>query len=666
MKTAERPNDEAVIPEEDSKPPAKRPRRKAALKSAELISEMTEAEVDDDVKKSPVKRRKGGALKSEEPTAEEEADSSDVMMHDDGKKRPVGDSAPIPVDAMVNVMEFLPPRSLYNIALTCKSLRAMVTTKMVVQSALIHGGNAKRTMEELHALMSNHSIRIPSPLRLLRLANGKRCEFCFTSGTNHVRPGLGVFACWDCVVSGSNNRYNRHRSSRSSGVKLTKAWKTSWSRYSRNPIYRTILAYPRVASNGYSTNHYFWSECRSDASGERVGPIVTWGDVDDLCGYYDDLKAAAAAKEAAAIAAAAVADSSAVESGDEEEEPPSLNNGEWIDYYLTKNLNAPPKESYVEFNHTFTHTVAMAERIHQEREELKKSKRDDKKQIKVAKVEKMLDDLKALIDEQFRERAIKTYGKEKYLKHGMSTSQCMSLETPFIDSWLKPYIKSPSKMTKKAMKEIAEKINVALALIEKLLQMDFLSDDDVFEAAAKTYLRECFPNVAALYTCESSYLGDVNRMNDSFLALVQGDRFFAALCYLERNDLSPILLVTEPSASLVEASKYLDETSLKTLAKKAWGQKTPSMFELRDAEDDSWAAEAFSAGHEFFSAAMAKIDNYGTWLEAEGKLDEEDSRKAVLNDLVKSWYLTDFMKEEDFDKSWEWHARSIVPRLHLN
>ncbi len=257
MKTANtsaHTKDVADLPEEDSKPPAKRPRRKAALKSEERIAEM--AEEDDDVKKSPAKRprRKKAALKSEE-SPEDEADQAD-----DAKQRSSGGSAPIPLDAMVNVMEFLPPRSLYNIALTCKSLREMVTTKMVVQSALIHGGHAKKTMEELYNLMKMHSIHPPSPLRLLRLANGKRCEFCLQSGTNHVRPGLGVFACWDCVSSGKQGRWNAWSSSGSrSGLKLTKAWKTSWSRYTRKPIYRTILSHSRVASNGYGTNHYFWN-----------------------------------------------------------------------------------------------------------------------------------------------------------------------------------------------------------------------------------------------------------------------------------------------------------------------------------------------------------------------------------------------------------------------
>jgi len=671
MKTAKHPNDEADLPEEDSKPPAKRPRRKAAIKSEKLIAGM--AEEDDDVKNSPAKRprRKKAALKSEEPAKDDTSDQKN-----NSKKRSGKESAPIPVDAMVNVMEFLPPRSLYNIALTCKSLREMVTTKMVVQSALIHGGNPSKSMAELHSLMRNHSIHVPSPLRLLRLANGKRCEFCLTSGTNHVRPGLGVFACWNCVVSGKQGRWNRGYSSRNSGsssIKLTKAWKTSWVRYRKYPIYHTILSYSRVASNEHGTNHYFWSEHRCDASGERVGPLVTWGDVDDLKGYYDQLKTAAAAKEAAApnstVDSATASNVAAADNGndneeeEEEEAAPSLSNGEWIEYYLTKNLNAPPKENYAEFNETFTNTVQMADRISREREELKKSKRDDKMQTKVEKVEKILDDLKALINEPFRERAMKAYGKEKYLKSGMSSNQCMFLETPFINAWLAPYIKSPSKMTKKAMKEMAEKINVEIERIEKLLEMDFLSDDDDFEAAAKIFFRECYPDVEALYTCHSSsssYHGPSNMMTEDFVRLIQGGRFLGALCYLQTNNLSPILLVTEPSASLAQISKYLDETSLKKLAQRAWNEtetNTSSRALFQDREDDSWAAEAFAAGHKFFGEAMAKVDKFGAWLE--GKVDE-DKRAAFLNKLVMSyWYFDDFMKEEDFGKIWKNTSRLV-------
>jgi len=254
MKTAKHPNSDAVIPEEeDMKPPSKRPRRKAALKSEELIAGMTEQEDDVDDVKPPAKRprRKKGALKSEEST-DDDAGSPPVVIN---------------VDAMVNVMEFLPPRSLYNVALTCKSLREMVTTKMVVQCALIHGGHAKKTMEELYALMSNHSIHIPSPLRLLRLANGKRCEHCIKKTVNTLYSGLNIasFSCWDCLAKGDDP--------------VTRAWKTTWSRYWRNPVYRVIFNHPRVTFRDKSKGNFLWIKDRLDAQGNKFGPIVRWKDM---------------------------------------------------------------------------------------------------------------------------------------------------------------------------------------------------------------------------------------------------------------------------------------------------------------------------------------------------------------------------------------------------
>ena len=178
MKASKHPNAEAEAIEEDSKPPSKRPRRKAALKSEERIAEMAE-EDDDDVKKSPAKKRprRKASLKSEESSPSEAAAADDLVA-------PVT----INVDAMVNVMEFLPPRSLYNIALTSWSLREMVTTRMVVQSALIHGGHPKKTMEELAKLMKKHSIHPPSPLRLLRLGKLIYQDFSNFQSSFHIPP----------------------------------------------------------------------------------------------------------------------------------------------------------------------------------------------------------------------------------------------------------------------------------------------------------------------------------------------------------------------------------------------------------------------------------------------------------------------------------------------
>ena len=56
---------------------------------------------------------------------------------------------PLPLDALQCVMEFLPPRQLYHLALTCKTLRSFITTPLVLRAAMIHGGHSKQTIQEL-------------------------------------------------------------------------------------------------------------------------------------------------------------------------------------------------------------------------------------------------------------------------------------------------------------------------------------------------------------------------------------------------------------------------------------------------------------------------------------------------------------------------------------
>ena len=60
----------------------------------------------------------------------------------DGHQQSGGDNnntAVLSFDALFVMMEYLHPRDLLNTALTCKTLLDMVTTKLVVRSALIHG-----------------------------------------------------------------------------------------------------------------------------------------------------------------------------------------------------------------------------------------------------------------------------------------------------------------------------------------------------------------------------------------------------------------------------------------------------------------------------------------------------------------------------------------------
>ena len=91
--------EDACNDEDDSKPPAKRARKKGALTAATSIT--------------------------------------------------------LPLDALSFIMEFLSPRQLFNLAFTCKTLRNFVTTKLVVCTSLIHGGHAKQTMAQLYKLMSS-------------------------------------------------------------------------------------------------------------------------------------------------------------------------------------------------------------------------------------------------------------------------------------------------------------------------------------------------------------------------------------------------------------------------------------------------------------------------------------------------------------------------------
>ena len=220
---------------------------------------------------------KPAALKSSEVGN----DDDEQEVGDDNGGSLEGVTALLSFDALYTVMEYLSPRDLLNTAFTCKSLRDMLTVETVVKSALIHGGRANKSMEEIHALTSNHSIHVPSALRLLRISNGKRCEICNGCRVNHVRPGTGVFACWDCItLKNQSNVYEPHWRGEHNwrGAALTRPWKTTWVRFRQNNSkYTRVFNHPRVAGNQYGRNYYMLSNHLTDRSGERVGAIVLGG-----------------------------------------------------------------------------------------------------------------------------------------------------------------------------------------------------------------------------------------------------------------------------------------------------------------------------------------------------------------------------------------------------
>ena len=113
----------------------------------------------------------------------------------------------LPIEVMNTIMLYIMPRELFDIAFLSNTLSCLVTFDMVIKSALIKGGNAQTTVSEMFRLVQDGAIYPPSPLRLLRLVNGRVCQICSRDKkvleprkVNHVRKGYGIFCCWWCCA----------------------------------------------------------------------------------------------------------------------------------------------------------------------------------------------------------------------------------------------------------------------------------------------------------------------------------------------------------------------------------------------------------------------------------------------------------------------------------
>jgi hypothetical protein len=160
--------------------------------------------------------------------------------------------------AIDRIMSFLDVKSLLQFVSCSKRTissspdEAILTHEHVVRSTLITGGiDAKKTVEEVISLaLEKRSVFLPSPLRLLRLANGKRCErkqCCSSLINGSIRPGYGLFLCWNCLVD------------------ETKAVKIS----------HPMIKDRRTAKIVYNKKAYVLARPYTDIGGERAGPILS-------------------------------------------------------------------------------------------------------------------------------------------------------------------------------------------------------------------------------------------------------------------------------------------------------------------------------------------------------------------------------------------------------
>jgi hypothetical protein len=171
-------------------------------------------------------------------------------------KRAKTESRDLPIDALGIVVQFLAPRELYHIAFTCKGMLQYITVELVVRSALLHGGSPRKTVEALYPLMQNKSIHPVSAVRLLRLVNCRRCEYCKRGSMRTIRPDYGVALCFQGCL-----------------VKQGFAAKTGFIRGLKN--------FPRIASGEERRGwHYMWNR-PLEQGGEACGPLATWNEIRD-------------------------------------------------------------------------------------------------------------------------------------------------------------------------------------------------------------------------------------------------------------------------------------------------------------------------------------------------------------------------------------------------
>ena len=104
-------------------------------------------------------------------------------------------------DVLTQVLSFLDVKSLHKFATSSKECLKLVRPNHIVQSALYHGGHPKTNMERVLDLLRRGKILMPSPLRLLRLCNGRLCEVCQKKRVNLVSRDFGVFFCKGCLES---------------------------------------------------------------------------------------------------------------------------------------------------------------------------------------------------------------------------------------------------------------------------------------------------------------------------------------------------------------------------------------------------------------------------------------------------------------------------------
>jgi len=337
----------------------------------------------------------------------------------------------LPDDVFSVIFEMLLPRDLHSLALTSRALMNSLSPKTIIRASTLQGGHAATTMASLLELMERRQIHCPSPMRILRLALGRRCESPTCQRRVHtVRPHFGLFMCADCLKQNTTTRA---------------VWKMS------EVNHRDMLSSERTAfdSGAYGATK-FWSAPYKTLGGELCGPVVTIADVDRVLkenktvGEFEQF-----ARDTASIT-----------------------------YDNQKNCVDQLRTIFNEALEELTRANLV-----------KSERKQQAMQVKELKLQSLVAQVAAMVDQEWKNECMTARWPS------CSCCSGPVFESPVVNSLFKVVKDAPSKGTKKRLRMIAEDINTNFEIINDsgFRELTFLSEDAEnfpFQAHLRAYLWE--------------------------------------------------------------------------------------------------------------------------------------------------------------------------------
>lgn len=156
-------------------------------------------------------------------------------------------------DLVSIILSFMDTKTQFVMSKTTKSFAQLVSHEHVVRSGAYGGMTMRRNLEHMIRLIESRKIWTPSPLRLLRILNAKRCERCCGRGKASLSKDFGVFFCLGKCLFNKECTLTVSDRDKAPVPRIT------------NPLFRRFL---------------IWKQPYRDLSGELCGPVLSVLDVD--------------------------------------------------------------------------------------------------------------------------------------------------------------------------------------------------------------------------------------------------------------------------------------------------------------------------------------------------------------------------------------------------